>query len=219
VFNRETGWRPPCVSTPFPAGGRKGPPRPGDDDDPHVLITASSEVPSWGWGSGAPQNCLVPKPLVADGLIFKCRSASISLADGGGVVESLTHRPPSRDPRDGLYGMPSHQDILHKAVDRINFILSDTPESQAWKAQKLRELCIINGTFRSPPPSLPLPSSCYLFWSPPPSPPLPSGCYSPGGPLEPFEPPIRTARGCPVSWFGPANLFGFFGNFQTAAGF
>ena len=36
-------------------------------------------------------------------------------------------------------------------VDKINFILSDTPESQAWKAQKLRELSIINGTFRDMP--------------------------------------------------------------------
>eukprot|EP00667_Euglena_gracilis_P011809 EG_transcript_12083 len=69
---------------------RVGKPQPGDDDDPHILITAATE------------------------------------------------------------------EILHKAVDRINFILSDTPEAQAWKAQKLRELSIINGTFRDM-PNFPMP--------------------------------------------------------------
>lgn len=45
VFDGETGWT--SVLMAFPTGGRKGPPRPGDDDDPHVLITASSEVSPW----------------------------------------------------------------------------------------------------------------------------------------------------------------------------
>eukprot|EP01006_Ploeotia_vitrea_P015831 TRINITY_DN46191_c0_g1_i1.p1 TRINITY_DN46191_c0_g1~~TRINITY_DN46191_c0_g1_i1.p1 ORF type:complete len:493 (+),score=90.71 TRINITY_DN46191_c0_g1_i1:16-1494(+) len=43
------------------------------------------------------------------------------------------------------------EEILRKAVSKIEWILGDSEEAQQWKQQKLKELAIINGTFRDLP--------------------------------------------------------------------
>eukprot|EP01012_Entosiphon_sulcatum_P006423 TRINITY_DN1302_c0_g1_i2.p1 TRINITY_DN1302_c0_g1~~TRINITY_DN1302_c0_g1_i2.p1 ORF type:complete len:515 (+),score=56.10 TRINITY_DN1302_c0_g1_i2:24-1547(+) len=43
------------------------------------------------------------------------------------------------------------EDELKKGVEKVTWLLSDSPDAQLWRAEKLRELSIINGTFRDLP--------------------------------------------------------------------